>query len=72
MNPMTLPLCWGNHMTGVVMVTMVTTAREAELSPPYTRARLHTRLPGASLMWCRAANGPSRSFTVPQEKAPTS
>ena len=36
-------------MTGVVMVTMVTTAREAELRPPYTRARLHTRLLGARL-----------------------
>ena len=44
MNPMTLPLCSGNHMTGVVMVTMVTIAREAELSAPYTRARLHTML----------------------------
>ena len=55
MNPMTLPLCWGNHMTGVVMVTMVTTAREAELRPPYTRARLHTRLLGATLR-SRAVN----------------
>ena len=54
-------------MTGAVMVTMVTTAREAELRPPYTRARLHTRLLGARLR-SRAVNEGSQSFHSAQPK----